>query len=107
MNKNPLVEDLLIPGSKFTDCQRVNLFTSHITQFIELENSEPPRIFTGYEMPITNMAKDDAFISTNSEIEIYADIAKNDDRKFLIFNKGDHTYDVKELFGYRYYSEEY
>jgi len=68
-------EELLCPWVNHIDTVRLNMFTSHISQAVFLEENETPRIMTGFEKQIGSISS--GFKKAEKDLEFYCRFRKN------------------------------
>jgi DNA-directed RNA polymerase subunit beta len=70
-----LAEEILCPWVNNVDSVRTNMFTSHISQNVFLENKESPKIMAGFGKQVGSNSS--AFKKFDKDLEFYCRIRKN------------------------------
>ena len=86
MSKNPhffLGEELLIPNADKLDGGRTNMVTNHLNQFLTVNNSEKPKVFTRFENQIGIHSSAYKFINKGNKILKTFKLNKNN--MYIIF----------------------
>ena len=106
---NFLSEGLLMPFYSHTDGNRGQMFCSHISQCIQVKDSEVPEIFTNFENQIGDNCLGYEYI--NRDVEVIGKIVKNNLNYILIVKDKDKNYydiikrneaeNLTEHYGYR------
>jgi DNA-directed RNA polymerase beta subunit len=63
-----LAEEVLVPNANKTDSARLNMVSSHLNQFLTLENTELPIVFSGFENAVGNYSSAYKLMPKNSTI---------------------------------------
>lgn len=88
-----LGEPLLVPKLFNCDAQRVQMFSSHITQTVHLKNPEYPKVFTNFENAFGEYSM--AYSKAKENFKILAKIQKNISNYDLIVQyTGSKIYDI-------------
>ena len=84
-----LAEGLLVPQVNRTDSNRLQMFTSHITQCIQVVEAEPPLVFSNFE----NMIGENClgYLKLKERKEVVKKIVKND-LNYLLLTKNDNNH---------------
>jgi len=86
LSKNPhffLGEELLIPNADKLDGGRTNMVTNHLNQFLTVNNSEKPKVFTRFENQIGIHSSAYKFINKGNKILKTFKLNKNN--MYIIF----------------------
>lgn len=75
-------EELFIPNSDKSDCNRLNMFTNHVQQMVVLDKPETPEMFTRFENQIGNVSS--SYITAKEDFVVLAKIKRNTNRYSLI-----------------------
>jgi len=94
-NHSFLSQELLIPNANKTDCNRINMFCSHVHQIVTLKNSEFPKVFTGFENQIGNYST--SFKIADRRYKIIDIIPRNKLFSVYVLESDDGYYDIIEL----------
>jgi len=88
-----LCEELLVPRANNSDSQRLNMFSSHITQLVHLKDPEFPRVFTNFEDQVGEYSM--AYKKAEDDFVIISKIIKNEYNYDLIVRyKTSGVYDI-------------
>ena len=89
-----LGEDLLTPNVNKCDGGRLNMFISHLAQFLTLDSSEVPKVFTRFENQIGKYSQGMGYTSLQEDATFITEISLNDHERFFFFLYGDDSIDV-------------
>jgi hypothetical protein len=89
-----LGEDLLTPNVNKCDGGRLNMFISHLAQFLTLDCGEVPRVFTRFENQIGKYSQGMGYVSLKEKATFIAEIALGENERYLFFAYDDQTVDV-------------
>ena len=70
-----MAEPLMTPMADKCDCQRLQMFTSHISQTVHLVNPEFPKVFTNFENQVGEYSM--SYAKAKEDFKIIAKIQKN------------------------------
>lgn len=88
-----LAESILTPGVNMTDCNRLQMFNSHIAQTIQIEGSEPPLFFTNFENQVGEYST--GYKKLEGSWEVIDKITKNHYQYILLMrNTKNGMYDI-------------
>jgi DNA-directed RNA polymerase beta subunit len=95
-----LAEDLLCPWADHVDENRLQMFNSHISQAVILDNPEFPKVFTGFENQTGEFSS--SLKKAPCDLTYQTTIHKNNKVKFHVFLDEDtntiYVYEVKSSF---------
>jgi len=114
--KDDLFGMTLLTNAGYISSSRSIMFTSHLRQFVNLVNPDPPKVFTNYENLVGKYST--GYYKAERELEVIDKIPKfedgiNDDHLYLLFmydKKNDHysiiekrcVEDLTEKYGFAY-----
>ena len=82
-----LCEELLQPNTDKTDGSRTQMWTSHVTQAVVLNNGERPRVFSGYENQIGHISSSYKVLDADCKIG-RIEIARSGERIYFLMKEG-------------------
>ena len=91
-NHKFLAESLLVPNVNKTDSNRLQMFTSHVTQCIQINEPEPPLVFSNFENQVGENCL--GYYKTKEELEVIKKIVKNKCNYLLITKNKDNHIDL-------------
>ena len=110
-----LAEGLLVPGLNQSNGNRLQMFNSHVSQTIQIENAQIPKVYTGFENQISVYSTGYDKVAEGKKFKILKKIIKNPCKYILLVqdeNSGE--YDVifrteaehlTEEFGYKLHND--
>ena len=101
-----LAEELLVPRVSNSDTTRIQMFASHLNQYVHLINPEYPRVFTNFENQYSDYSP--AYKKVKEDFTIIAKIPKNIYNYDLViqYNKSK-IYDVIQMRNYEQLEENF
>lgn len=100
-----LAEDLLVPRANNSDTQRINMFSTHLNQFVHLEQPEFPKVFTNFETQAGEYSV--AYKKAEKDFKIISKIVKNAYNYHLIVQYSDGVYDILHFNNSQNITEDY
>jgi|GEM_PF-1995874 len=105
-NHKFLAEPLLVPNANKTDSNRLQMFTSHISQCIPLQGAEPPLVFTNFEDQVGKHSTGYKMLEGN--YKIIEKIVKNKfNYDLVILNQDTGEYDMVSRHEHHWLTEHY
>ena len=89
-----LGEDLLTPNVNKCDGGRLNMFISHVAQFLTLNNAEIPRVFTRFENQSGKFSQGMGYTSLKEPAQFLGEVKHGDNERYLFFSYEDGSVDV-------------
>lgn len=100
-----MAEDLLTPLASHSSCERLQMFSSNIQQYLVLDKPTTPKVFSRFENQIGKISS--SYMQAKEDYKIISILERNKLNKTLIVQTQDNKLDIIEIKNVNHITENY